>query len=147
MRIAMCRIPGFGAAAVRGLNGFAGAAVFMATEKGLSPAATAGLLAPYDSWANRIATLRFVEDIPMNAEHPSYATLLAIEEALPRLAAKPFRLVWGEKDWCFTPWYRQTFEKHFPHAQSFPLADVGHYVMEDAPDILVRHITEQATSR
>ena len=145
-RIAACRIPGLGAVAVRGFNGFAGAATVMATERGLTPQAKAGLLAPYDSWANRIATLRFVEDIPMVPSHPSYPSLLAIELGLPQLTDKPTRLVWGERDWCFTPWYRQEFERRFPKAQSFPLADVGHYLMEDAPEILTRHITEQAAS-
>lgn len=145
-RIAVCRIPGLGALAVRGFNGFAGAATVMATERGLSPHARAGLLAPYDSWTNRIATLRFVEDIPTVPEHPSYATLATIEAGLPLLAGKPMRLVWGEKDWCFTPWFRTEFERHFPQALSFPLDDVGHYVMEDAPEVAVNHIMEQARS-
>lgn len=144
IRIAMCRIPGLGELAVRGLNGFAAAATVMATEKGLSPAAKAGLLAPYGSWTDRIATHRFVLDIPMNAAHPSWETLAAIEAGLPALAAKPMRLVWGERDWCFTPWFRQEFERRFPHARSFPLADIGHYVAEDARDVLVGHIREQA---
>ncbi len=143
-RIAACRIPGLGALAVRGLNGFAGAAVHMATEKGLSPAAKAGLLAPYDSWQNRIATLRFVEDIPMAEGHPSWNTLADIEAGLPKLAEKPMRLLWGEEDWCFTPWFRQEFERRFPAAQSFPLRGIGHYVAEDAPEELSRHVLEAA---
>ncbi len=143
-RIAACRIPGLGAVAVRGFNGFAGAAVYMATEKGLSPVAKAGLLAPYDDWKSRIATLRFVEDIPMAEGHPSWNTLAEIESGLPRLADKPMRLVWGEADWCFTPWFRQEFERRFPAAQSFPLAGIGHYVAEDAPVELSRHVIEAA---
>ena len=143
-RIAMCRTPVLGEMAVRGLNGFAAAAVFMATERGLSPAARAGLLAPYDSWQSRIATHRFVLDIPMNEGHPSWNTLAAIEACLPGLADKPMRLVWGERDWCFTPWFRTEFERRFPAAQSFPLPNAGHYVLEDEPDEVVRHIVEQA---
>ncbi|MBM4367574.1 MAG: alpha/beta fold hydrolase [Deltaproteobacteria bacterium] len=143
-RIAACRIPGLGSLAVRGLNGFAAAAVHMATEKGLSPVARAGLLAPYDSWHNRIATLRFVEDIPMAEGHPSWNTLAEIESGLPLLADKPMRLVWGEEDWCFTPWFRQEFERRFPAAQSFPLRGIGHYVAEDAADELSRHVLEAA---
>ena len=38
LRIAICRLPGLGALAVRGLNGFLRASMSMATEKGLSPA-------------------------------------------------------------------------------------------------------------
>lgn len=145
IRIAACRIPLLGELAVRGANGFAGAAVHMATVKGLSPTARAGLLAPYGNWADRIATHRFVLDIPMDDRHPSWETLTAIEAGLPALAHKPMRLVWGEDDWCFTPWYRQQFEAHFPHAQSFPLPGIGHYVAEDARDELVRHVRQQAS--
>ncbi|MSP55279.1 MAG: alpha/beta fold hydrolase, partial [Myxococcales bacterium] len=82
LRIAACRVPGLGALGVRGLNGFAAAAVFMATEKGLSANARLGLLAPYASWADRIATLRFVEDIPMESTHPSRVTLQGVADGL-----------------------------------------------------------------
>lgn len=144
LRIAACRIPGLGKLAVRGFNGFAGAAVFMASEKGLSPAAKAGLLAPYADWKSRIATHTFVLDIPMEASHPSWQTLADIEAGLPALAGKPMRLVWGEKDWCFTPWFREEFQRRFPAAQSFPIAEAGHYVIEDAREEVLRHIREQA---
>ena len=143
-RIAACRIPGLGELAVRGFNGFAGAAVFMATEKGLSAEAKAGLLAPYTDWQSRIATHKFVLDIPMHAGHPSWNTLAAIEAGLPLLVDKPMRLVWGERDWCFSPWFREEFQRRFPAARAFPIADAGHYVIEDATQEVVRHIREQA---
>ena len=144
IRIAICRIPVLGEWAVRGLNGFAVAATLMASEQGLSAVAKAGLLAPYASWADRIATHRFVLDIPMAEGHASWSTLADIEAGLPLLSGKPMRLVWGERDWCFTPWFREEFQRRFPHALSFPLADVGHYVCEDAADRLIAHIREQA---
>lgn len=136
-RIAACRIPFFGKLAVQGLNGFAGAATFMAVEKPMSPAVKAGYLKPYDSWQNRIATLRFVEDIPLSPSHPSYPTLAAIEEALPTLARKPMLLVWGMQDWCFTPAFLEEFEQRFPNAETLRLADAGHYVFEDAAECII----------
>ena len=45
----------------------------------------AAYLAPYDSWANRIAVLRFVQDIPLKPEDPSYTVVSEVEEKLPRL--------------------------------------------------------------
>src|SRR5262249_53991479 len=57
---------------VRGMNLVCRSATSMATAKGLDPAVKAGLLAPYDSWANRIAVARFVQDIPLVAGHPSF---------------------------------------------------------------------------
>ena len=132
--IASCRIPGFGAVAVRGFNGFAWAATWRTTVRPLTSDVKAGLTHPYDSWANRIATLRFVEDIPMKASHPSYQTLVDIEDGLSRLADKPMLVLWGEQDWCFTPEFRREWEARFPHAEVHAWEDVGHYVMEDAPE-------------
>jgi haloalkane dehalogenase len=141
-RIAVCRIPGLGAVGVRGFNGFAGAAVFMASERGLSPEAKQGLLFPYGSWADRIATLRFVEDIPMEANHPTRATLQGVADGLASLTGKPMHLVWGMKDWCFTPAFLDEWAGRFPAATVTRLPDVGHYVMEDAPEAVIGAVRE-----
>jgi pimeloyl-ACP methyl ester carboxylesterase len=132
--IAVVKVPGFGALAVRGGNAFARAATFRAVSLPLAPAAKAGLLFPYGSWADRIATLRFVQDIPMAEKHPSYATLSAIDAGLAKLKDHPMLLCWGDDDFCFTPAFRAEWERRFPAAQSLHWTGVGHYVMEDAPD-------------
>jgi cis-3-alkyl-4-acyloxetan-2-one decarboxylase len=134
LSIASCRIPLFGAMAVRGFNAFAGAATWRATSKGLSSSARAGLLWPYDSWENRIATLRFVEDIPLEPGHPSYGTLLGVEEGLAAFSGHPMLICWGDQDFCFTPSFRAEWERRFPRAEVHAWQDVGHYVMEDAPE-------------
>lgn len=134
LSIAACRIPGFGALAVRGLNGFARAALVRAVEKPLSDEAREGLLFPYGSWHDRIATLRFVEDIPLAEGHPSYARLDQLEGRLAALAKKPMLIVWGMKDFCFTPKFLARWEEYYPAAKVLRLDDVGHYVMEDAPE-------------
>jgi haloalkane dehalogenase len=132
LSIAACRIPVFGTLAVLGLNGFARAATVRAVERRLTPAARAGLLAPYGNAHDRLATLRFVEDIPMKASHPSWARLARVEEKLPLLTGKPMLLLWGDADFCFTPKFRATWQRHFPQAAVHAWSDVGHYVMEDA---------------
>jgi haloalkane dehalogenase len=132
--IASVKIPGFGALAVRGLNGFAGVATIRATAKGLDPVAKQGLLFPYGSWHDRIATLRFVQDIPLGPWHPSYAELGRIDDALGSLADRPMLVCWGDDDFCFTPAFRAEWERRFPAAEVHAWPDVGHYVMEDAPD-------------
>lgn len=141
-RIAACRMPVFGPLAVRGLNAFAGAATFMAVEKPLSAAVKAGYLRPYGSWAERVAVLRFVQDIPLSPSHPSYATLAGIEQSLAALADKPALFVWGMKDWCFTPAFLEEFERRFPHAETLRLDDAGHYVFEDAPERIIPRMRE-----
>lgn len=133
-RIAACRFPVLGTAAVRGLNAFAKAAVTMAMSRNrLEPAVANGLLAPYDSWKNRVAIDAFVRDIPMTDRHPTHATLRDLEAALPSLADLPALLVWGMRDWCFRPECLRHFQAVWPQAISVELEDAGHYVIEDAP--------------
>ncbi len=38
------------------------------------------------------------------------------------------------KDWCFRPQCKDRLLEHLPNASQRLLQDVGHYVMEDAPD-------------
>ncbi|MGC1275832.1 MAG: alpha/beta fold hydrolase [Planctomycetaceae bacterium] len=135
-RISVCRIPLLGAIAVRGFNAFAGAATFMAVTKPLSRTIKDGYLRPYRSWADRVAVLRFVQDIPLSPSHPSYATLVEIDQGLSSLADKPMLLVWGMRDWCFTPAFLEEFERRFPQAETVRLDDAGHYVFEDADERL-----------
>lgn len=138
-RIGLCRTPLLGQLAVQGFNAFARAATWMAVEKHerMTPEVRAGLLAPYDSWRNRIATHRFVLDIPMSASHPSYSTLVEIEQALPRLSGRPTMFVWGMRDWCFTPAFLDRFLEFFPDAEVHRIDDAGHYVIEDAHERIV----------
>ena len=107
----------------------------MATERpdGLPPAVRAGLLAPYDSWSHRVAIWRFVRDIPLTRRHPTWQVLADLEARLPELAPRPVQLIWGMKDWCFTPECLDKFVQVWPAAEAHPLADVGHWVVEDAP--------------
>lgn len=138
-RIRACRIPLFGKLAVQGMNAFAKAALRMAVghPERMTPAVRAGLLAPYHDWASRQAIYRFVQDIPMNPRHPSYATLAELERRLPELAVKPFLLVWGMRDWCFTPAFLERFVQYYPRAEVHRLEDAGHYVVEDAHERIV----------
>ena len=143
-RIAACRIPGFGVFAVRRLNLFARAALSMATEKPerFTPAVRAGLLAPYDNWRNRVAIYRFVADIPFTPRHPTWQVLAAIESQLPTLASLPTQLIWGMRDWCFTPECLTRLSRALPLAEVHSFDDAGHYVVEDAHERIVPIVNE-----
>jgi len=133
-RILACRTPWLGEVADRKFNLFAKAAIRMATEKPerMTPEVKAGLLAPYDSWGNRIAIQRFVDDIPLSKKHPTYQVLEQIEVQLPSLAELPIQLMWGGKDWCFRLDCMQRFQSYWPNAAATNFEDAGHYVVEDA---------------
>ena len=103
----------------------------------MTRAVKAGYLAPYDSWKNREAILRFVLDIPLNPAHPSYQTLVDIEQGLGQFRQHPVCLIWGMRDWCFSPKFLDRFLEFLPQAEAHRLADAGHYVVEDAHERIV----------
>lgn len=141
-RIRLCRTPLLGALAVRGFNAFARLATVMALEDAsrMTPTVRRGYLAPYASFQTRIATLRFVQDIPLDPRHPSWSTLLEVEAGLERLREHPAMLIWGERDWCFTPAYRAGFEERLPRASVHRVQDAGHLVVEDAREDVLNWI-------
>lgn len=138
-RLRLCRVPLLGRVAIRGLNLFARAALSMATEKPerFTPPVRAGLLAPYDSWSNRVANFQFVRDIPTSPQHPTWSVLARLEKRLIALRDRPVQLIWGMRDWCFTPACLQRFQQIFPTAEVERVEDAGHYVVEDAYERII----------
>jgi pimeloyl-ACP methyl ester carboxylesterase len=137
-RIRLCRWPFIGPLLVRGLNGFAAPAIFMAVTRRLRPEVARAYLAPYDSWQNRVAVDAFVRDIPLAPAHPSYVTLQHVEERLEILAARdiPVCIFWGGRDFCFNDHFYQEWRVRFPKAECHYFKEAGHYVLEDAlPEI------------
>lgn len=132
LRIKVCRWPLLGPLLVQGLNGFARAATFMAVTRPMRSEIAHGFLAPYDTWAHRIALLRFVQDIPMDEAHPSWSTLLAVEASLHQLQHCPVLLCWGGRDFCFNDTFYQEWLRRFPLAEAHFFASANHYVLEDA---------------
>lgn len=135
-RIRVCRTPLLGRLALQGANAFSRAALRMtlARRNQLEPAVAAGYLAPYDTWQHRRAVHGFVKDIPTRPNQPTWQTLEQIERGLPSLADHPALLVWGMRDWCFRPDCLERFAAVWPRAEVHRLDDVGHWVIEDAPE-------------
>jgi haloalkane dehalogenase len=140
LRIAVCRIPVFGDLALRGLNAFAGAATSMAVEQPMGVELRRAYLLPYNSWANRIAQLRFVQDIPLRPEHPTWPVVDGIDRELAALRGKPMQILWGGKDWCFDDHFLAGWLRRFPDAQAFRFDHAGHYVLEDAHEEIVPRV-------
>ncbi|MBN2560780.1 MAG: alpha/beta fold hydrolase [Phycisphaerae bacterium] len=122
---------------VRGLNLFAWGATFMATAKGLPRDVRRGLTAPYDAWASRIATLRFVQDIPLRPGDRSYNLAKWVDDHLHVLADVPMLICWGERDFVFDRHFLTEWRRRFPKAEVHAFSDAGHYVLEDARDEIV----------
>lgn len=91
---------------------------------------------PYNSWRNRIATLRFVQDIPLREGERGYNLVAATAAQLPAFASKPTLVGWGLRDFVFDePFYRE-WQRQLPEAELHPYADCGHYILEDAGEPL-----------
>lgn len=131
-RIALCRAWLLGKFLVRGLNGFAWPASWMSTVRALPGVVKRGFLLPYDTWANRVAVHRFVQDIPMNAKHPTRPVLDGIEAKLPLLVDREKLILWGGEDFCFNDHFLAHWRKIFPDAEVHRYGNAGHYLLEDA---------------
>jgi len=119
---------------ILGLNLFVRGALWFNTRKPLPRDVKAGLRAPYDSWRNRIATLKFVQDIPLQPHDPSYAAISHVDQNLYRLARVPTLICWGEHDFVFDRTYLYEWQRRFPAAETHVFRDAGHYLLEDASE-------------
>jgi haloalkane dehalogenase len=136
--LTLARTPGIGALLVRGANAFSrGAVRYCVTRRPMPKAVAAGYLEPYDSWANRIAVHRFVQDIPLKESDPAYPIMKETGEGLIRLADKPMLICWGLKDFVFGRQFLDEWVRRFPTADVHRFEDSGHYVLEDAGEEII----------
>ena len=140
LRIRLCRAPVIGELLVRGFNGFAGQATWMSVARPLAPDVKRGYVYPYDNWANRIATHRFVVDIPSGRGTVSDRALAEIEPKLAFLKDHPVRILWGGKDFCFNRHYYERWRKLLPDAKADYFELAGHYVLEDEREKCLQEI-------
>jgi haloalkane dehalogenase len=138
--LSLVRNTKLGSFLVRGLNAFSGLASYIAFKKPVSKEVRQAYTAPYDSWDNRIATLRFVQDIPLAPEDPGYEIVQSTELRLHRFGNKPCMLAWGEKDFVFDLHFLKKWRQLFPHAEVHSYPDCGHYIFEDAGPGLVQAV-------
>jgi cis-3-alkyl-4-acyloxetan-2-one decarboxylase len=131
-----------GEPAVLGLNLFARGAACLAPARPLPPAVRRGLLAPYDRPRHRLATLRFVQDIPLAPGDPSYAMVKHVDDNLHRLGGIPMTIIWGARDFVFDLDYLAEWRRRFPRAEVHVLARAGHYLLEDDPATVRRWIAD-----
>jgi pimeloyl-ACP methyl ester carboxylesterase len=127
----------FASLAVQGFNLFALGALFKNSYKGLSKDVKAGLIAPYNCWKNRIATLKFVQDIHLSENNPSYRVIKQLDNNLKSFLNIPMLICWGEHDFVFDSDYLDEWIRRFPGAEVHRFAEAGHYVLEDASEKII----------
>ena len=129
-----------GAALIRGFNAFSGMAARIAFKHPVAREVRAAYTGPYDSWENRIATLRFVQDIPLKPGDRGYDIVAGTAEQLHRFRDKPVFLGWGLQDFVFDASFYRTWQRHLPDAETYARDDCGHYILEDGGEPLLERI-------
>lgn len=132
-QLRLARDSRLGSVLVRGFNAFnRGTSRIGCTRNPMPPAIRDAYAAPYDSWDNRIATLRFVQDIPLDARDPGWEIVTGTRDALGAFASTPVLVVWGDRDIVFDHHFLAEWQRLLPHAEVRRFADCGHYILEDA---------------
>ncbi|HWU70877.1 MAG TPA: alpha/beta fold hydrolase [Pseudoxanthomonas sp.] len=136
-QIALGRDWKLGAFAIRAFNAFSGGASYLGVEKKMPADVRRAYVAPYDSWANRISTVRFMQDIPLAPGDKAWPLVEAAGKRLHEFADRPAFLGWGLKDFVFDRHFLDGFRAALPNAEVQAFDDAGHYVLEDKADVLV----------
>ncbi|MCJ7815087.1 MAG: alpha/beta hydrolase, partial [Xanthomonadales bacterium] len=135
--LSLVRDSAFGAFLVRRFNAFSGIAARVAFKKPVSREIRQAYTLPYNSPANRMATLKFVQDIPLSEKDPGYDILINTAKRLHLLKEKPCLIAWGEKDFVFDAPFLNQWIDYFPDAEIHRFPDCGHYVLEDGGPALI----------
>lgn len=138
LALKICRDTAIGVFLVQQLNMFALMAARVGCKRNpMSPELRKEYCAPYNTPSNRIATLRFVQDIPLKPEDPGYDLISDVEAGLERFADLPMTICWGLKDFVFDKCFLKEWQRRFPNAEVHTFADCGHYILEDAKDEVI----------
>jgi len=143
MALRICRDTLLGTLLVRGFNAFSLAASIVGCKRRPMPAELRRLYRlPYDTWANRVATLRFVQDIPLKPGDRNYDMVSDVAAGLDQFRDLPMLICWGERDFIFDRHFLAEWQRRFPGAEVHRFADAGHYILEDAQEEVVPLISE-----
>lgn len=136
-RLALGRDSRIGGWLIRRFNLFARGAAWFGTERSLAKDVRAAYAGVYDGSTNAIATLRFMQDIPLQDGDASMPQVAEAGRRLHEFADRPAFIGWGLKDFVFDKHFLAGFTAALPNAQVHAFADANHYVLEDKHETLV----------
>ncbi len=143
LALKICRSTWLGTLLVRGFNAFSrGAAMVGCKQNPMTDELRALYQLPYDSWQNRIATLRFVQDIPLQPGDRNYDLICSVADGIKQFDRLPMLICWGEQDFVFDRHFLAEWQRRFPAAELHSYPDAGHYILEDRQDVVVPLISE-----
>jgi len=143
--LALARNSRVGAWLVLRCNAFVKAAAHLGFKQAVEGGVRRAYAAPYDTPANRIATLRFVQDIPLRQGDPGFDIVLNTAEHLDLFRNLPCLIAWGERDFVFDRSFLRKWMQIYPAAKVLRFAECGHYILEDGGRALVNAIRKFIT--
>ena len=134
--------PGVGEVLVKGLDAFKRGFLFgqgVVHRDRLTPTVKRAYRDVHAGWSERTAILVFPREIPRTEAGPVVAMNAETERLLEeRFRSKPVHIAWAMKDPAFLPAYLESlWLKTFPDATVTRLDDAGHYLQEDAHELIV----------
>lgn len=140
-QLKLARTPPLGGWLIRGFNAFAKGTADLGTKRTpMSAEVRENYIAPYRNWNDRIATLRFVEDIPLSSSERAWNVVEKTAGSLPAFTDRPAMICWGDLDPVFDKHFLAEWRRHWPHAEVHQFADCGHYLLDDAPVEVIEHM-------
>jgi haloalkane dehalogenase len=135
------RTPGIGEVMVKGMDAFKRGFLFgqgVVHKERLTPVVKRAYRDVHQGWSERTSILVFPREIPVTGEGPVVQMNSEIEEGLKRdFRAKPVHITWAMKDVAFTPNVLDAlWLDTFPDAAVTRLDDAGHYLQEDAHELI-----------
>lgn len=128
---------------LRGFNSFSLGATYLGVRRTtMGRELRRAYTAPYNSWAARLAILRFVQDIPLKKSDPSFHLVTEVQNNLHLFSKTPVLIAWGMKDKVFDVRFLNKWMEYLPHAQVHRFDDCGHYVLEDAREEIGRLVMD-----
>lgn len=136
-QLKLARTPLIGAMLVRGFNAFSSGAVREGAMRPMPKEVREAYLAPYNTWQNRIAVHRFIQDIPLQSGDRAFELVAETEKNLGVFETLPMLICWGMKDFVFDIHFLNRWIELFPSAEIHRFDDAGHYVLEDAGEQII----------
>ena len=143
------RTPLVGEVLVKGLDAFKRGFLFgqgVVHRERLTPVVRRAYRDVHQGWGDRTPILVFPREIPVDGTGPVSAMTAEIEDRMKRdFRAKPVHVMWAMKDPAFLPSYLDTlWLDTFPDAGVTKLDDAGHYLQEDAHEVIVPELVRFA---
>jgi cis-3-alkyl-4-acyloxetan-2-one decarboxylase len=143
LALRICRDTPLGTLLIRGFNAFSTGASYVGCKRNPMNAELRALYQlPYNSWQNRIATLHFVQDIPLSSGDRGYDLVSSISDGIGQFINLPILICWGELDFVFDRHFLAEWQQRFPSAELHRYPDCGHYILEDAKEEVIPLISE-----